>query len=229
AALEPRIKRAAPVYPFLSELRSGADPDTDVSETLPESKSPLGRGLPGMAVAAWQVTMHPERFGGRGHQLGMLFLAALPGLFFARRLRGLGTLLSVAAAYGVLWFLLRQNVRFLFPIIPPASVAVVWVWIEIRRFPVPARRVATAIQAAVVVVFALVGLGRSHDRLAVAVGWEDRQSYLSRREPSFAAATVANLILEPVDHILIQDNRPRRPGGRLGSCVVTNVSRPRAR
>jgi hypothetical protein len=64
-----------------------------------------------------------------------------------------------------------------------------------------------AIQAAVVVVFALVGLGRSHDRLAVAVGWEDRQSYLSRHEPSFAAAAVANLILEPDDHILSQDNR----------------------
>ena len=34
------------------------------------------RRLPGMAVAAWQVTMHPEQFGGRGHQLGALFLAA---------------------------------------------------------------------------------------------------------------------------------------------------------
>ena len=151
--------------------------------------------------------MHPERFGGRGHQLGVLFLAALPGLALARRLRGLGTLLGVAAAYGVLWYLLRQNVRFLFPIIPPASVAVVWVWIEIRRFPLPARRMATAIQAAVVVVFALVGLGRSHDRLAVASGLEDRQTYLSRHEPSFAAAAEANLILKPDDHILSQDNR----------------------
>jgi hypothetical protein len=141
--------RGNPVYPFLSEVfASGADDPQD-HETLPESKSPLGRSLSGAIVAPWQVTMHPERFGGRGHQLGVLFLAAMPAVLFTRRLRGLGALAAVGLVYFFLWYLLRQNVRFLLPVVPILSVVVVWVWIETGRFPRPSRGVAGATFAAV--------------------------------------------------------------------------------
>ena len=36
----------------------------------------------------------------------------------------IGTLLAVALGYGVLWYLLRQNVRFLFPVVPLLAVGV---------------------------------------------------------------------------------------------------------
>lgn len=199
--------RGNPVYPFFGEIGAVADPDSRMPEILPKSKPPLERNPLGLAAAPWQVTMHPEQFGGRVHQLGMLFLAVLPGLAFARRLRGLGTLLAVAAVYGVIWLLLRQNVRLLFPLVPPWSVAVVWVWVEMHRFPRVPRRVATALLAVIVVAFALAAAHRTRDRLAVAIGLEDRESYLSRCEPTFASAIVANLILGRDDHILSQDNR----------------------
>ena len=67
----------------------------------------------------------------------------LPGLLFARRLRGLGVLLVVAAAYFVMWFMLRQNVRFLFPIVPLAAVALVWVWMEMSRLSKRPRAIVT--------------------------------------------------------------------------------------
>jgi len=200
--------RGNPVFPFLSEVfGSGGMAEVPRLETLPASKSPLGRHPVKLAVAPWHVTMQPEHFGGRGNRLGVLLLAALPGLWFCRRLRGLGLLLAVAAAYGVLWFMLRQNVRFLYPAVPPLCVAAVWVWIEMRRFPKLPRCLATASFTLVLIAMAAVPLVRARKHVAVAVGIEDREQYLLREEPTYRAAAVANVLLQPDDHILSQDYR----------------------
>ena len=208
--------RGNPVYPFLSEVFASQTSDTDTPrETLPASKSPLGRNLYGLAAAPWQITMHPERFGGRGHQLGVLPLAVLPGLFFTRRLRGLGTLLAVAAGYFVIWYMLRQNVRFLFPIVPLLAVAMVWVWMEMGRLGSRPRLISTAAIAATLAVFAVVPLARSKDKVCVAMGIEDREDYLLRREPAYRAAAVANAIMRPGDRLLSQDHRAFYFNGRV--------------
>jgi hypothetical protein len=198
--------RGNPVYPFLGEVFRTAASEPS-KETLPPSKSPLGRGLDGLAVAPWQVTMHPERFGGRGHQLGVLLLAVLPGLLLARKLRGLGILLVIAAAYFVFWFMLRQNVRFLFPIVPLLSVALVWVWMEMSRLGRRPRMVATMVLAGTIIVLAVVPLKRSRAQFRVAVGLEDREDYLLRNEPAYRAAAVANALIKPHERMLSQDYR----------------------
>jgi len=175
--------------------------------TLPASKSPLGRSPWGLAVAPWQITMHPERFGGRGHQLGVLLPVALPGLVLCRRLRGLGSLLAVAGTYFIFWYLLRQNVRFLFPVAPLLAVAAVWVAMELRRMPRLSRHLALAVVAAVIAAMAVLPLRRARDAAAVATGLEDRESYLLRHEPTYPAACVANHLLGPDAHLLTQDYR----------------------
>ena len=207
--------RGNPVFPFLSEVFAGNHTAAGPRETLPRSKSPLGRGPLGLATAPWQVTMHPERFGGRGHQLGVLLLAAVPGVLLCRRLRGLGVLLGVALGYSVLWFMLRQNVRFLFPVVPPLAVAAVWVWIEMRRFPRSARCISTATFAGVLLAMAAVPLARSRAQMAVAVGLEDRRHYLVRHEPTYRAALVFNELAGPDDHLLSQDYRAFYFNGRV--------------
>jgi hypothetical protein len=199
--------RGNPVYPFLSEVFESGPDAAEQHETLPESKSPLGRSLAGALSAPWQVTMYPERFGGRGHQLGVLLLAAVPGVVFTRRLRGLGTLASVGLVYCGLWYLLRQNVRFLLPAVPLLTVAAVWVWVEMRRFPALPRLAAGAAFAAVLAAYALIPLARSRDRLPVAVGLESREEYLLRHEPTWPAATVLNHWFGPDAHLLSQDYR----------------------
>ncbi|MHC4402753.1 MAG: glycosyltransferase family 39 protein [Planctomycetota bacterium] len=200
--------RGNPVYPFLSEVFTSPATETpDGHETLPESKAPMGRHPAGIAAAAWHVTMHPERFGGRGHQLGALFLVALPGLFFARRLRGLGSLLAVAAVYWVVWYLLRQNVRFLLPIVPLLAVSVVWIWIEVGRFPLMPRLVVVATLAGILAAGALVPLARCGDRMAVAVGMESRDDYLERHEPTWPAADLMGQLWGTRAHLLSQDYR----------------------
>lgn len=194
--LRAAMHRGNPVYPLLAEV-----------PTLPAEKSPLGRSPWAVAAAPWQLTMHPERFGGRAHQLGVVLLAVLPGLVVSRRLRGLGTLLAVAGVYFVLWSLLRQNVRFLFPIVPLLTVAAVWAWIESRRMPQWPRWLTTAAMGAVVAAMAAVPLYRAREALAVAVGLEDRDHYLSRHVPTYQAAAITNRLFSPDSHVLSQDYR----------------------
>ncbi|MBN2473482.1 MAG: phospholipid carrier-dependent glycosyltransferase [Pirellulales bacterium] len=199
--------RGNPVFPFLGEVFGDAGTAVSATETLPKDKAPLGRDLSGLLSAPWQVTMHPERFGGRGHQLGVVLLAAVPGMVLARRLRGLGTLLTVALGYGVLWYLLRQNVRFLFPAVAPLCVAATWVWIELRRFPRPARWISGGAFACAVAASCAAAVTRCGGQVGVAVGWEDRDAYLVRHEPTYRAAAVANALLGADAHLLSQDYR----------------------
>jgi len=202
--------RGNPVYPFLSEV-FGSDPGaTEAHETLPESKSPLGRSFAGALSAPWHVTMQPERFGGRGHQLGVIWLAAIPGVLISRRLRGLGVLAGVGFAYCVLWYVLRQNVRFLLPAVPLAAVVAVWVWVEMRRFPALPRWLAGASFAAAMGAYALIPLARARGQLPVALGLESRDDYLLRHEPTWPAAGVMNQWFGADAHLLSQDYRAFR-------------------
>jgi len=198
--------RGNPVFPFLTEAFVQRDPSAPPI-TLPEHKAPLGRHPLGMATAAWHITIHPERFGGRGHQLGVVFLAVLPGLAISRRLRGLGMLLGVAGVYWVLWYLLRQNVRFLLPIVPLLCIAAVWVWAEMGRLPPLPRQIAAALLAVILGGSAALGVIRAADRVAVACCLESRHDYLRRHEPTWPAATVANRIVGEDSHLLSQDYR----------------------
>jgi len=200
--------RGNPVYPFLTEVFAPDKPMVaDAHETLPESKSRLGRTLWGPVTAAWQVTMDPDRLGGRGHQPGVLFLALLPGLLLVRRLRGLGTLLVIGAAYWLVWYLLRQNVRFLFPVLPIGAVAVAWVMAEMGRFPARARWAGTALVCLILAAYAAVAATRCREQLAVATGWQSRDAYLLEAEPTWQAAAASNASFGTCGHLLSLDYR----------------------
>ena len=174
-------------------------------ETLPKRKAPLGRSPLALLSAPWHISINPDRFGGRSHQLGILFLAGLPGLLFARRLRGLGTLLVTAVAYFILWFLLRQNVRFLFPILPLLSVGLVWVWVEMNRMPKISHFFGMAIFAFILIIYTGVSVRRSLDRFSVACGLEGQRDYLSRCEPSYKVAQKVSHIVGSQGQLLSQD------------------------
>ncbi|MDI9443283.1 MAG: glycosyltransferase family 39 protein, partial [Planctomycetota bacterium] len=200
--------RGNPVYPFFSEVFPAQGPVyADPHETLPASKSKLGRTPSGALAAAWQVTMHPERLGGRAHQPGVLFLAVLPGLALVRRLRGLGTLLVIGAAYGSAWYLLRQNVRFLLPLIPIAAVAAVWVVAEMRRFPPTARLAGRLLVCGILAAYAGLAALRCSGQAAVATGVQRRSDYLAVVEPTWRAAEMSNLWFGTRGSLLSTDYR----------------------
>lgn len=204
-----------PVHPFFDDViaRLAALNVSDTTDPLrtPHSafrtSSTAPRTVLACALAPWQLTMHPENFGGRGHQLGVLFLATLPGLVLCRRLRGLRTLLSIGVLYFLAWYLLRPNSRFLLPIVPLLCIAVVWVWMEWRWLPTGPRRCLACLTALVLLAGAAVAPLRARDRLPVALGIESRECFLMRREPSYPAAAWANALVTPEMHILSQEQR----------------------
>ncbi|MEX2120833.1 MAG: glycosyltransferase family 39 protein [Pirellulales bacterium] len=194
--------RGNPVYPFFHEQLGGQTPPDPG-----DGKLALGRNPLALPAAPWQLTLFPERFGGRGHQLGALFLATLPALVVCRRLRGLGLLLGISLVYFGCWFLLRQNVRFLLPLVPLALVGVAWFWMEWHRLPrLPALFIG-GLTSLLLAVGLFAGVHRARGKLAVALGRESRESYLLRSEPTYRAALYANLVLGEGAHILSQEHR----------------------
>jgi hypothetical protein len=215
--------RGNPVFPFLAKTfdrlrgdcaapvngppgKSGIHNPESVEPPL-ANKAPLGRDPLHLLLSPWLITLHPEQFGGRAHQLGLLWLAAVPGIFWTRRLRGLFTLLALAGGYWVLWYLMRQNQRFLYPIVPLLSVAAVWVWSELGLLPWRPRSVAIAAFAGMLAMVAAAPLVRCSAHLRVALGLQSRASYLAEHEPTYRAAEIANQLLPADARILSQDYR----------------------
>lgn len=198
--------RGNPVYPLAQAIWPSRIPPPQadrLAETVPPAH---GRGLAGLADP-WSVTMQPEQFGGRSFQLGAVWLAVLPGLLWTQTPHRLKWLLGLAGGYFLLWAMVRPNVRFLLPILPMLAPGVIWVWAEMRRMPGwPRTLAAAAVGVGLLVPVGWMGL-RMRDHLAVALGLETRQEFLYRREPSYPAAALANLLLPPEAKILSQDYR----------------------
>jgi len=201
--LRAAVYRGNPVYPFFSQYVGEPGP----KDALDASKRALGFGPLDVASAPWQVTMAPERFGGRGHRLGVVFLMMASMWVVARRLRGLNELLAVGALFAVGWYAMRQNVRFLYPVVPILAVACVWWWIELRRFPRLPRYVAMSLCAVPLLAAAATPAYRARGQYQVACGLESREDYLMRNEPTFAAATVANSLMGGEGRLLSQEYR----------------------
>ncbi len=138
---------------------------------------------------------------------GLALLAVAPGLLIVRRLRGLWPVVFTAAAFAGLALSIGGDARLLFAAVPLLSVAGVWVWIELRRFPVGARRAAVAAIGLMLALGAAKALDRPADAFRVSLGIEDRESYLVRCEPTYTAAVVANHLLRAGARILSQDRR----------------------
>ena len=191
-----------PVYPYLQSVFGQEGPPA-----ARDSKRPLGRNPLMLTTVPWQVTMQPDRFGGRSHQFGALFLALLPGIWMGRRLRGAGVLLAIAGGYVVLWFLLRQNVRFLYPVAPLLAVPAVWVWAEARRSVRPAAAVVTLLSALILASSAAISVRRARLHWHVALGGESREDWLTEHEPTYVTSMVVNRRLGPHQRMLSQEQR----------------------
>lgn len=159
--------------------------------------------------APWLMTMQPERFGGRGHQLGPLWLMLLPlvGLVPAAFRSRITPVFLVALPYAGACLLLRQNVRFLLPLVPLGAVLVVCVWSTLRVWPRAPRIVGWSVVAGVLLLLTFIPVGRARHHACVAVGLESRANYLTRYEPTFAAACWANAHLPTGAHLLSQEQR----------------------
>jgi hypothetical protein len=194
--------RGDPFYPFLTQHAAEGAP-----ATFPETKRPLGRGPTALLVAPWAMTMEPERFGGRAFQLGPLFLMCVPCAIALRAAAPIAGPLAIAAIYAVGCLILRQNVRFLLPIVPLLAVAVAACCQDLLRRPAGPRNTAFAAIAAIVVLQAAVPAARLRHTWTAVVGRESRADYLARVEPTYAVAEWLRAHLPADAALLSQEQR----------------------
>ena len=203
--------RGDPIYPFLSNhnvASHSSHPATSRNPSVfPESKAPLGRGPAAVLAAPWMMTMEPERFGGRGHQLGPLFLMFVPCLIACRNTAPLARSLWIAGLYGGGCLLLRQNLRFLLPMVPILATAVVSGWRDMLAWPRAPRGIVAAATFAVLLLLTAIPVARLRHTASALVGRETFDAYLDRTEPSHSVAQWINAHLPLDSHILSQEQR----------------------
>lgn len=193
-----------PVHPYFADwFGSVAEPLS--GGDLKESAVP--RTVWGLVQFPWAATMQPDRFGGRGHQFGVLFLALVPCVLVVRRRPHLNAALGIAGLYAVVWFTLRQNLRFFMPTLAVGCAAVALVAIECRRRPFALRMACGGMMVGSVLLGVLVAANRARPCVAVALGGESRSAYLKRCEPSFQVAEFANRALGADARIVSEDYR----------------------
>ncbi|HEY1066077.1 MAG TPA: glycosyltransferase family 39 protein, partial [Pirellulales bacterium] len=190
-----------PVHPYFSTVFGNP------SETsMRASKRPLGRDPLRWLAAPFETTFSPERFGGRAHQFGPLFLAMLPGLLFLAMDRRAWPALTVVAIYSLFWLLLRQNLRFALPMLPVLSIGVVTVWRALPRTGT-ARGVVLTVALGMLAFTTLVAVRRARHAWPVAVGVESRADYLRRCEPTTGAAEMVSRLTRSHARLLSQETR----------------------
>lgn len=194
--------RGDPIYPFLTRQADVTGP-----AAFPEKKTPLGRGPTAVLSAPWSMTMEPARFGGRGHQLGPLFLMFVPVAIACRSAAALSTPLWIAAAYGVGCLVLRQNVRFLLPIVPILAVAVAAIWRDMRSWPRAPKWIAVAATFGIVLFLAAIPVARLRHTSTALLDRDTFATYLQRHEPTYAVAQWTNENLSAESRILSQEQR----------------------
>ncbi len=182
--------RGNPVYPFFDRALSISAHAPASRIDPPDGKRPLRASLPELVCSAWTVTMRPERFGGRAHQLGVLFLAVVPGLLMGRWPRWVIPVLGFCTVYWLLWLGIQQNLRFLLPIVPLLAVPAVWVFSCVQGMGRLPRAVVLTVLAGIFVANTAIAVRRASAHWAVALGVETRTQYLARCEPTWLAAGI---------------------------------------
>lgn len=141
----------------------------------------------------FMVTFFPERFGGSWTQIGPIYLAFLPLIFFVRPLSPWAKkILFFGLGYFLLWlFLPRQNLRFLFSALPFFALLIAYA-IHRLTWNLKVKQVIAFLLGAILLLE--IGLAFHHGKngYRVALGFESETDYLERNERTFQLARFMN-------------------------------------
>ncbi len=189
-----------PVFPFMSEIfKSGWS--TEIGKELG-----LNRGLLGFLRLPWDLTMYPDSFG--GEQIGFLFLGFLPFALFVNWKRRLNLfLVFFILAYTAIWFKLDPNIRFLFPIFPVACL-LLSDGINKALYKKHFTMIKSFIVFGLLINLSLA-VYYNLNSLKLLTNSIDKQSYLLKKERTYAIANWINENIAKKDALLISANEPR--------------------
>lgn len=189
-----------PLYPFFYSVFGGPGWDPRQAQLYDQFVWRLGMGREWIdyLLLPWNLSfraaMDSLNFDGL---IGPVFILTLPFLFAAGNIpANIRIILIYTASLFVFWTFSAQQVRYLFPIFPLFSVLTGWILARARM------RNLLFIPLIVLTAGSIVYNGFSiakylhHTRpLGAAIGFEDRESYLGRRIPSYAMFSYINQAL----------------------------------
>jgi hypothetical protein len=171
-----------PVYPFFRHVFGGAG----IDDVLDPIKRPMAVSAWNLLTALGPLTLRPDRFDSFSHQFGPMFLLFLPALLWMRPPRRIIGIVALGYAFLALCLTQRQSMRFVLIAVGPMSVGVAWLasrWWDRRSVP---GRILIGLLLAAMTFEATLAVARARHGLRVVLGRESAESFLSRREPTFA-------------------------------------------
>jgi 4-amino-4-deoxy-L-arabinose transferase-like glycosyltransferase len=189
-----------PVFPYLDHWFSGRE-----AGLLGGSFALEGHGRGGDILSLlrlpWDLTFYPGLFGYDRISpiyLGILPLAILPvvGLLRGRRDVRFWRPVFFLAVYVLTWFLVVQLTRYLLPAFAFASITGAYLIASLSERPSKATGAVRVVLGSFICIFLVLETGalvyNTRDRIAVALGMENRGEYLSREERTYDIADHIN-------------------------------------
>ncbi|MGB2598866.1 MAG: glycosyltransferase family 39 protein [Candidatus Omnitrophota bacterium] len=195
-----------PIYPYLHHLFSDIEPGLLGGYLTPGGYN-RGMNILSLLLLPWDMTFYPGMFGGDRISpiyLGILPLAILPvaGLLRKRGDVRFWRPVFFLAAYVLAWFYVihlakyLHLTRYLVPMFAFASVLSVYLVAELFAKPLKSAKVVKAVLGSFICIFLILQTGalvyNTRDRIAVALGIETREEYLSREERTYDIAEYIN-------------------------------------
>jgi len=200
------IATGNPFFPFFYKIFGTSSISVNVLELLSEkvirSAYGIGTSLKSFIVLPWQITIHPDRFG--GEQLGPVFLAFMPALLLIKRVdRNIKRILAFSFIYLVAWFFTYQNLRFLLPVAAFLSIIVAYVLVNVQGKTGIFKKVLW-MGAMTCLLFSLaLCLYHNFQGAKVVLGFDSKGSYLSRNERSYDISEYINNNISNAAKILV--------------------------
>jgi hypothetical protein len=192
-----------PVYPFFRQVFGGSG----IDEVLDPIKRPMVVNAWNLLTALGPMTIQPDRFDSFSHQFGPVFLLFLPALLWMRPPRRILGVVAIGYAFLLLCLTQRQSMRFVLIAVGPMSVGVAWLASTWRDRPGMAGRCLVALLLACLGFEATLAVARARHGLGVVLGREPAETFLARREPTFAVGRWMDANLPKEARVVGQDHR----------------------
>lgn len=201
-----------PLYPYLTSLLGG----TGLENPLHLEGKGLGKDWKALLLLPWNMTFHPEAFGGMSNQWGPVFLGFLPAIFIARRKEaGRQPLLGICFLSTLIWFFSKQNLRFLLPALPFYCLIICSLLAGCFKRGKILRRSTQVFFGSCLLLYLGIALFQFREDFQAAFGLESREMYLKKKEPSYESAIFLNQSLGKKSKLLSQENRAYYFDGEL--------------
>jgi hypothetical protein len=188
-----------PVYPFLHNV-FGSGWETNINADVG-----MGRNFIGFIRLPWDMVIYPDNFG--GEQIGVIFLAFFPMLFFLpRRNKNVLYLLVFLIIFGAIWLVLGPMSRFAF-----VNFAVAFILVSVGFYSFDVQYASSFIKKLLIfcIVFnLLLCVYHNFDAISLAVGRITQEEYLAKKERTYPVAGFINRNT-PTDSVIIVVGEPR--------------------